>query len=103
MTTITVTPQSLRVEFTRTEKWTGFLRDLDVDRRDIASVKAVPDGLAAAHGLRAPGLGIPGVRKIGNWWRTGGRHTLVSVRHGQPALSIELVGGRRSLPRRLMR
>ena len=51
------------------------------------------DGLAAARGLRAPGLGLPGRRKIGTWRRIGER-SLVSVRRGQPALRIALEGQR---------
>jgi hypothetical protein len=41
--------------------------------------------------VRAPGLGLPGVRKVGTWRGRDGR-TLVSVRRGQPGLRIALTG-----------
>jgi hypothetical protein len=49
--------------------------------------------VAATQGLRAPGLGLPGLRKIGTW-RGAGRRTLVSVRRGQPAVRVTLEGRR---------
>jgi hypothetical protein len=45
------------------------------------------------RGLRAPGLALPGVRKIGTWRRPGER-TLVAVRKGQPAVRVRLEGAR---------
>jgi hypothetical protein len=53
------------------------------------------DGISAARALRAPGLGVPGLRKIGTWRRRADgrtRRTAVSVRRGQPAMRIELRG-----------
>lgn len=92
MTQVTITPTSIDVRFTAMEKLAGLLRDQEVNRRSIAAVTVAPDGLAAARGIRAPGLGVPGLRKIGTWRRHGTR-TLVSVRRGQPALCIHLTGG----------
>jgi len=92
MTQVTITPTSIDVRFTTMEKIAGLMRDQEVDRRHIAAVTVAPNGLAAARGIRAPGLGLPGLRKIGRWRRHGTR-TLVSVRRGQPALSIRLAGG----------
>jgi hypothetical protein len=93
MATVTTTPQALRVTLTTAEKVLGLLRDLEVPRSSVTSVEAVADGLAATHGLRAPGLGLPGVRKIGTW-RARGEKSLVSVRRGQPALRVRLAGQR---------
>jgi hypothetical protein len=93
MATVTTTPQALRVTLTTTEKVLGLLRDLEVPRSSVTSVEAVADGLAAARGLRAPGLGLPGVRKIGTW-RARGEKSLVSVRRGQPAVRVRLAGQR---------
>jgi hypothetical protein len=93
MTHVTITPTTVVVRFTRGEKIAGLIADQAVDRRHITSVTVVPDGLAATRGLRAPGLGLPGVRKIGTW-RGRGQRTLVSVRRGEPALAIDLSGGR---------
>lgn len=92
MTMISVTPDRVRIELSVCEKIGGLVRDLDVPVSAVRSVSVVPDGLAAAKGIRAPGLGIPGVRKIGTW-RRGGK-TLVSVRRGRPAVLLLLDGVR---------
>ena len=91
MTTINLSGDRLQVRFRLLEKVAGLLRDLDVSRSSIASVVVEPDGIAAARGLRAPGLAIPGVRKVGTW-RGRHRKTMVSVRRGQPAVRITLTG-----------
>ena len=59
----------------------------------VRDVEVVEDAVAATSGLRAPGLALPGVRKIGTWRRVG-RRTLVSVRRGQPAVRVTLEGQR---------
>ncbi len=82
---------ALVVRFTTGEKILGLVRDLRVPASAIASVAAVDDGLEAAHGLRAPGLGLPGLRKLGTWRGHGGK-TLVSVRRRQPAVRVDLTG-----------
>jgi hypothetical protein len=92
MATIHTTPGTLRVSLTRAERVLGLLRDLEVPLDAVRSVDVVPDGLAAARGLRAPGLGLPGRRKIGTWRRWGSR-TLVSVGRG-PAVRLVLSGRR---------
>jgi hypothetical protein len=92
MATIQTTPGTLRVSLTRAEKVLGLLRDLEVPLTAVRSVAVVPDGPAAVRGLRAPGLGLPGVRLIGTWRRRGSR-SLISVRRG-PAVRLELSGQR---------
>jgi hypothetical protein len=93
MTTINLTTDRLQVRFRPLEKLAGLLGDLDVPRSSVTSVTVEPDGLAAARGIRAPGLGLPGVRKIGTW-RGRNRKAMVSVRRGQPAVRIGLTGER---------
>jgi hypothetical protein len=93
MATLQLTDSTLSVHLTRFEKIAGLLRDVQFPRTAVRDVEVVADGLAAARGLRAPGLGLPGVRKIGTWRRPGGR-SLVSVRRDQPALRITLEGQR---------
>jgi hypothetical protein len=92
MTQVTITGTSIEVRFTTMEKIAGLMRNQEVDRRHIAAVTVASDGVAAARGIRAPGLGVPGLRKIGTWRQKGAR-TLVSVRRGQPALSLHLTDG----------
>ncbi len=89
MTTFTITKERVSLHFSWTEKVSGLLGDVDISPGQIRSVTAVDDGLAAAKGLRAPGLGLPGYRKIGTW-RGRGTKSLVAVRRGEPALVVEL-------------
>ena len=93
MTTIDISADVLAVRFTRTEKVLGLVRDLDVPLADVVSTSVETQGVSAPRGLRAPGLGLPGIRNIGTWRRRGHR-TLVSVRRGQPALRVQLSSGR---------
>jgi hypothetical protein len=87
MTTTLVADGALHIVFTRREKLAGLLRDQHVPVTSVRSVEVVADALAATTGLRAPGLGIPGHRKLGTWRRASTR-TLVDVRRGQPAVRI---------------
>lgn len=93
MTTINITDTTLEVRFRPLEKLAGLLRDLEAPRSAVTGVTVETDALRAARGLRAPGLAIPGVRKVGTW-RGRGRRTMVSVRKDQPALRITLAGAR---------
>ena len=91
MPSVTVLADVVAIRFTAAERVAGLLHDLDVPLRNVDSVTVVPDGLAAVDGLRAPGLGIPGRRKLGVW-RSRGRRSVVAVRAGDPALVLELAG-----------
>ena len=93
MATVTTTPQTLTVTLSRAERVLGLLRDLEVPRSAVQSVEVVPDGCAATPGVRAPGLALPGLRRVGTW-RGRGEKTLVSVRRGRPAVRVRLTGQR---------
>ena len=93
MAMLQLTPTTLTVRLTRGEKIAGLLRDVEVPRSAVRDAEVVPDPLHGMRGLRAPGLALPGVRKIGTWRRPGER-TLVSVRKGRPAVRIRLDGQR---------
>lgn len=93
MATVHTSPSELSVRFPPVEKVAGLVRDVQVPRSAITAAELVPDPLAALHGLRAPGLSLPGVRKIGTW-RGKGSKVLVSIRHDQPAVRIRLTGQR---------
>ncbi len=93
MTAIHVSDDAVTVRLARSSKVAGLLRDQVIPRSAITSAEVVTDGLAAARGLRAPGLAIPGRRKIGTW-RGRGVRRFVDVRRGQPALRLRLHGQR---------
>ena len=92
MAQLTLTDDKVEVRFTTAEKVLGLVRDHDFPRSAVASARVESEGLRATRGMRAPGLGLPGVRKIGTW-RGKGR-SLVSVARGLPALVVELTGQR---------
>lgn len=91
MPTLELTDQALLVRPAPGEKVAGLLRDLDVPLASIRSAVVVPDGLAAAKGLRAPGLGVPFVAKIGTWRRRGGSTSYVVARR-RASLVLRLEG-----------
>ena len=93
MSTIVITEDSLTVRPTALDRVAGLIRAQVVDRSAITDVDVVEDGLSAARGLRAPGLAVPGRRKVGTW-RGRGVTRFVDVRRGQPALRIRLRGHR---------
>lgn len=92
MAKLNVVGDVLQVRFSGAEKVLGLVRDHSFPLSSVSSVRVERSGLAAAQGLRAPGLGLPGLRKIGTW-RGHGR-TLVSASHDQPAVVVDLVGQR---------
>ncbi|NMH98847.1 hypothetical protein [Pseudonocardia acidicola] len=91
MTTAQVTSDALEVTFTPGEKLAGLVRDIRIPLSAVRGAEVVADGLGATHGLRAPGLSLPGVRKIGTWRRPGEK-ALVSVRRDRPAVRVSLTG-----------
>ena len=93
MSTIHLSHDTLTVRLARLTRLAGLLRDQVVPLTAVTAVEVVPDGLAAARGLRAPGLALPGRRKVGTWRGRGARR-LVDVRRGQPALRLQLRGQR---------
>jgi len=93
MALLQVLPPVLSLRLTRGEKIAGFLRDLEVPLAAVREVEVVTSPLRDVRGLRAPGLALPGVRKVGTWRRPGER-TLVCVRRGQPAVRVRLDGQR---------
>ncbi len=93
MATIDINPTTLTVRFTRGERIAGLLGDIEVPLTQVRTVTVEEDGLTATRGIRAPGLALPGRRKIGTW-RGRGRRSAVSVRRGQPAVRLQLQGHR---------
>jgi hypothetical protein len=93
MATMQLTPTTLSVRFTTAEKIIGLVRDVELPRAALRGAELVPEPLTAMRGMRAPGLALPGRRKIGTWRRPGER-TLVCVRKGQPAVRVRLESDR---------
>jgi hypothetical protein len=90
MSTVELSGDTLAIHLTPLERAGGLLKDLRIPVTAIVSAAAVPDGLRAARGLRAPGLAIPGRVKVGTW-RGRNARSYVAVRPG-PALRLRLAG-----------
>jgi len=82
----------ITVELGLADRIFAMRREISVSGTEFVSATVVEDGLEAARGIRAPGLSLPGVVKIGTW-RRDGEKTFVSVRRNRPALSIEMAPG----------
>lgn len=88
-----MTPSTLTVELTAREKLAGLRGDVTIPLTSIASVDVVPNALAATRGLRAPGLALPGLRKVGTWRSLAGAEFVVASR-GQAGVRLTLTGHR---------
>lgn len=91
-TTVHADRSALAVRLAPLDRLLALRGDVVVPAHQIASIAAIADGLAAVRGLRAPGLGVPGSRKIGTWRRRGDV-TVAVVRGRGPALEITTTGG----------
>lgn len=93
MANITVTDEEISIELTRGEKIGGLLGNLRIPLVQVRSVESLSDPLSAPRGIRSPGLGLPGVAKIGTWRARGVRQYVVA-RRAQPGVRLVLTGNR---------
>jgi len=91
MATLTHDHDHLHLRLTGREKLAGLHGDIRVPLAAVRDVRVMADPLAAVHGMRAPGLAIPGRTKIGTW-RGWGRRMFVVARRGIPAVRVRLEG-----------
>ena len=78
------------MDLTRGEKLAALRkRDVVIPWAGIRRVEAVAEPIRLVHGLRAPGLGIPGRTKIGTW-RSKGRKTFAVTHKAAAGLRITL-------------
>ena len=90
MVSIRLDEGALQVNLSRGEKLSALRRtDVVIEWRQVRSVEAVADPIRLVHGLRAPGLGIPGRTKIGTW-RSKGHKTFAVTHKGAPGVRIML-------------
>ena len=91
MSKLLIHDRTITIHLTTGEKVAGVHGDLEFPLSAVAAVDLVPDALAAAHGLRAPGMSLPGVRKVGTWrTREGAEFVVASA--GQPGVRLHLQG-----------
>lgn len=91
MSTITLDRDHLDIRFTVPERVGGLVKGQRVPVAAIRRVELVQNPIAATRGWRAPGLAVPGRRKVGHWRGRSG-HELVAIRRGEPAIRVHLEG-----------
>lgn len=89
--TIDTDTDTLTVHLSRAEQVAGLRRGIRVPLSSVTGAAVVEDALAAARGMRAPGLAIPHRTKIGTW-RGRGHRQFICARRGVPAVRIRLTG-----------
>ncbi len=92
MSAVSIESDSILLSLSAGERLLALRRgDLRLPLSAVNGIDVEHDGLRAARGLRAPGVAVPGVVKIGTWRRRGSR-TFVSVRRGVPAIHVSSSG-----------
>ena len=91
MSEVLIENGTVTIHLTTGEKAAGLHGDLEFPLSAVTAVEVVPDALAAVHGLRAPGMSLPGVRKVGTW-RTKEGSEFVVASAGQPGVRLHLQG-----------
>ena len=89
MSTIEVHDDELRLRLTRFERLLALHADVAVPWAAVTGVEVVPDAYTAVVGVRAPGLGLPGLRLLGTW-RTPRGPEFVDVTGHAPGVRIGL-------------
>lgn len=92
MARIRVDDDTVWVELTRFEKVMAMRASFRFDRSLVERAVLVESPLKKLRGLRAPGLGLPGVAAIGTW-RHGEGADFVAVRSGERGVLVELAEG----------
>jgi hypothetical protein len=87
MSTIHLTTDTVEIRLSPAERLSSLHGDLRLPRPAILAAEVVADGLAAVHGVRAPGVAIPGRVKMGTWRDRHGA-CFVSVRRDTPSLRL---------------
>ena len=91
MSTLQIKNGTVTIHLTAGEKVAGVHGDIEFPLAAVTSVEVVPDALAAVHGMRAPGMSLPGVRKVGTWRTSEGPEFVVASR-GQSGVRLQLQG-----------
>ncbi|WP_165968668.1 alpha/beta hydrolase [Arthrobacter crusticola] len=91
MASLTLGTDTLILAFDTADKVLGLVNDIVVPIASITSIAVTDDPFAAAKGIRAPGLAIPRLVRVGTW-RSRGRKLLVAARNNERAIVLGLHG-----------
>jgi hypothetical protein len=89
MATVELSGRTLTIRLSTWEKVAGLHGDVGIPVDAIRSAEVVDDPLGATRGIRAPGLGLPGWRKLGTW-RGRGFTDFVAVERGRSGIRLHL-------------
>jgi len=90
MAKVLISDDAVTVEMSSLEKIEALHGNLTVPRTAVVRARAVPDGLAAVHGMRI-GTGLPGVILVGTV-REGDARTFAVCHGRRPAIVVDLAG-----------
>lgn len=85
MAAITVTTSEMIITLTPLEKLFGLRGDVRVPLTALTAARLVSNPFNAVTGIRAPGLSVPGLIRIGTWRRPG-RKLFIVGRRGCPGI-----------------
>ena len=91
MAEVLVEGDRLVVRLSGRERLAALHGDVTVPLSAVTAAEVFSEPFAAVHGVRAPGLGLPGIAAIGTWRHRAGKDFVV-VRRGRPAVRIALDG-----------
>ena len=89
MAELRVDADTVVVHLSGLERLVALRGDVEVGRAKVTAARVATDPWAELRGMRAPGVGIPGVVMFGTRRGRFGRD-FVAISHRQPALVIEL-------------
>ena len=91
MAILIIDGHTVTVSLSAMERLEALHGDVTVLRSAVTQARAVSDGMAEVHGVRALGTSLPGVTLVGTWRTRAG--ATFAVCHGRkPAIVIDLDG-----------
>ncbi|MHB8246522.1 MAG: hypothetical protein ACYDGN_14470 [Acidimicrobiales bacterium] len=92
MAEMTIQGDELVLSLSGLEKAESLHGELRLPLSSISGIELLDDALAAVHGIRSPGTGIPGHTAVGTYRKAGSR-TFAVVHHDTPrGLRVRLQG-----------
>jgi hypothetical protein len=81
MANLLIDDREVTVSMSAAEKIEALHGNVTFPRAAVVRPRVVPDGLAEVHGLKMPGLGLPGIIMVGTW--QDGEMITFAVCHGR--------------------
>jgi hypothetical protein len=89
MANLPIDDREVTVSMSAAEKIEALHGNVTFPRAAVVRARVVPDGLAEVHGLKLPGVGLPGIIMVGTW--QDGERITFAVCHGRrSAVALDL-------------